>query len=86
MPTGAKEEEVRKADKAFSAVIRSLGDIVTASLPSNLKDPFDPKPVALWKHLEATYSAQNGARTAALLQEVWGKVIPEGENPSTHIG
>ena len=51
MPTGAKEEEVRKADKAFSAVIRSLGDIVTASLPSNLKDPFDPKSVALWKHV-----------------------------------
>jgi hypothetical protein len=61
-------------------------NIVTASLPSDIKDPFSPTPVALWKHLEATYSAQNGARTAALLQEVWGKVIPEGENPASHIG
>jgi hypothetical protein len=66
--------------------LKSLSNIVTASLPSDIKDPFSPTPVALWKHLEATYSAQNGARTAALLQEVWGKVIPEGENPASHIG
>jgi len=78
-----------KADHARTSryfTIRSLGDIVTSSLPSQLRDPFNPSPVALWKHLESTYSAQNGARTAALLQEVWGKVIPEGEDPAGHIG
>jgi hypothetical protein len=82
----AEDKDIRKAAKAFSVVIRSLGDIVTSSLPSQLRDPFNPSPVALWKHLESTYSAQNGARTAALLQEVWGKVIPEGEDPTGHIG
>jgi hypothetical protein len=79
-------KEKRNAAKAFAAVIWSLGDTITASLPSNIKDPFDPKPVALWKHLEAAYSAQNGARTAALLQEVWRMVIPDGENPTPFIG
>jgi hypothetical protein len=82
----ADAKEVKNAGKAFLALLKSLSNIVTASLPSDLKDPFSPTPVALWKHLEATYSAQNGARTAALLQEVWGKVIPEGENPASHIG
>jgi hypothetical protein len=79
-------KEKRNVAKAFAAVIRSWGDTITASLPSNIKDPFDPKPVALWKHLKATYSAQNGARTAALLQEVLGMIIQDGENPTPFIG
>ncbi|GFZ46703.1 LOW QUALITY PROTEIN: hypothetical protein JCM24511_03923, partial [Saitozyma sp. JCM 24511] len=56
----------RKAGKCFALIIQSLSPVITSSLPTDCRDPLDPKAALLWAHLRRTFSAQVGARQATL--------------------
>jgi len=79
----ANKKEQRKA---FALIIQSLSTNVQQALSAEVRSITKPDPQALWKELKRQYSAAVGARTAALLQDMWSTHIGEGEDPNTHLG
>jgi hypothetical protein len=72
-----RPEKRANINKTFAPVIQSLSLVITQSLPAALRDSSNPKPADLWAYLKKNYSAQNNARQAALVQELFRTIISE---------
>ena len=85
LTSAAERKSHEKANEAYSIVLRSLSEVCQQALPFETVDPINPKPVALWKAIVAKYSASNGARTAALFEEIWTGKVEIGVDPTSAV-
>jgi hypothetical protein len=74
-------DEQRRARKAWGTVFMSVSADVKANLSGEARDARGGNAVTLWNEIREQHSALSGARTAQLIEVLFGTKIPYNESP-----